>query len=180
MHFRSLAAWCVLGVLVLPMSAARGQAQEYKIVIDRPEKLGQRYTIHATGRTKQTATMTAPGAAPRTQSAEVAVELDGTIKVLAIDEKSGKPTKLECTVAKCLKDQKPLIDAGAVLTAENKQGKMVFTKEGTELDPDTSGVLSSAMKAHLKMTVKGADGQPIAVENDLDESKHLDFSPADK
>lgn len=136
------------GILVLLGSATLSHAEEYKIALNRPEKVGQRFTIHATGHSKQAATFTVPGVGPQKQGAEFAMELDGTIKVLAVDDKSGQPTKVECTIAKCLKEQKPLLDPGTVLVAENKDGKTAFTKDGADLDPMTADALGVVIDTH--------------------------------
>jgi hypothetical protein len=156
MHVRSRVGIHVTGVLALLASAALGRAQEYKIALDRPQKVGQRYTIHATGHTRQAAVINIPGAGPQNHGEEFTIDLDGTMKVLAVDEKSGQATKVECTVAKCLKDHKPLVDAGTVLTAESKGGKTVFAKDGAELDAATSDALSVIIETH----------QPGAPSND--------------
>ena len=107
----------LLGAAMLLLGAATAAGQEYAIHLDRPSKVGQTYTISAVTQFKMENTLGAPGIQPRRQQEAFTVELDGTVEVLAVDQKSREPTKVSCTVSKCVRDEQPLLAEGTVLVA---------------------------------------------------------------
>lgn len=123
-------------------------AQEYKVSLDRPQKAGQTYTISATGNSKSNTVVTVPGQVPQNQNEAFTVALDGTVKVLAIDDKTAQPTKLEITIAKALRDNKPMFQPGTVIVAENLEGKTVFTTGGMPLDQAAGAALDVIVSTH--------------------------------
>lgn len=125
------------------------QADEYyKVLLNRPQKVGQEYTVHATGHAKQSATFALPGEPPQNHVEEFGIELDATVKVLAVDDPAGEPAKLQYTIARCLKDRQPLLPPGAVITAENKQGNTTFLKDGAAVDLVTARALEVVIETH--------------------------------
>jgi hypothetical protein len=135
-------------ILMLLAAASSGYAQEYKVVLDRPEKVGQTYQIHGTGKSTQSVTVNVPGAPPQKEDNSFSVQLDGTIKVLEVGEKTGEPTKIECTVSKCTKDEQSIVDAGSVITAETKEGKTAFTMNGMPVEPPVTQALEVILEVH--------------------------------
>ena len=133
------------GLIGLLLIAGAARAEEYKLKLDRPEKVGHTYSISATGDMKTSSTASVPGVPPRKQDQAYTVALDGTIKILEVDEKSSQPTKLTCTVSKCLKDGEEMYPAGTVITAENKAGKTQFSVDGNALDPINNLVLNTVI-----------------------------------
>ena len=136
------------GLLALLISAGVSRGDEYKVLLNRPQKVGQEYTVYATGRAKQTATFALPGEPPQVHVDEFGIELDATVKVLEVDDPTGEPTKLQYTIARCLKDQQPLLPPGAVFTAENKQGNTTFVQDGAPVDPATARALEVVIETH--------------------------------
>jgi hypothetical protein len=123
-------------------------AQEYKVALDRPQKVGQTYTISATGSSKSNTVVTVPGQVPQNQSESYTVALDGTVKVLAIDAMTSQATKLEITVTKALRDDKPVLQPGVVIVAENVEGKTVFTSAGMPVDQAAGTALDVVISTH--------------------------------
>lgn len=134
-----------IAVLIFSIAA---KAQTYKILIDRPEKVGDTYSINATGEVSQNATINVPGADPQKKSDAFKSELDGQIKVLAVDEKTGQPTKLQCTINKLTNSNQSVLDAGTVVTAEDTSGHTTFTVNGMPADPTVAQVLELFLNTH--------------------------------
>lgn len=141
--------WQLTGLLALLISAGVSRGDEhYNVLLNRPQRVGQEYTVHATGHVKQTATFALPGEPPQVHVDEFGIELDATVKVLEVDDPAGEPTKLQYTIARFLKDQQPLLPGGAVFTAENKQGNTMFIQDGAAVDPATARALEVVIETH--------------------------------
>jgi hypothetical protein len=111
MLFRFLCISLVSGALTLPVAPcdAAQAAETHTVKLVRPYKVGSEYKTEATAFVKHWT------------GADViasAGELRGTVKVLAVNEKTGAVTKLQCTVAKLAKDGKEVCPSGAVMVAE--------------------------------------------------------------
>lgn len=132
-------------VLVFALAA---RAEDYKVVLNRPETVGQTYSIHATGESSQNVTVDVPGAGPQKQSESFKAELQGTIKVLAIDDHTKQATKVECTLDKLTKEDKSVLDAGTVVTAENTAGQTTFTVNGNAVERTVAPVLDLLLSVH--------------------------------
>jgi hypothetical protein len=128
--------------------ALAARAEDYKVVLNRPDTVGQTYSIHATGQSSQNMTVDVPGAGPQKQSDSFKAELQGTIKVLAIDDHTKQATKIQCTLDKLTKDDKPVLDAGTVVTAENAAGQTTFTVNGNPVEPTVAPVLDLLISVH--------------------------------
>lgn len=135
----------LLGVLLL---GAPSPAQEYTIKLDRPDKVGETYTISATGKATQGVVFDIPGKPPQKQENSFTIQLQGTIKVSTVDEQSGESSRIDCIVSKCLKDGQPLVEPGTVLTAENKTGKTEYSANGAPVAPTTAQALELVLYAH--------------------------------
>jgi len=124
------------------------EAQEYRIRLSQADKVGHKYTISSTARGKVSNKIDAPGLNIPPQEQAFTFGLDGTVEVKAVDEKSGQPTKLACTVAKCVRDNQPLADAGTMMTAENIGGKTEVSAPGKQFDPQTAEALGRILQTH--------------------------------
>lgn len=141
---RSSRPWllaCLLGAVSILTATAAASAQEYKIKINRAEKVGDTYTLSAKGSSDNQTNAIIPGAPPQTQEKKDEIELVGTVKVLEVDG-HGQATKLSCTVDKCVLNDKPLCDKGDVITAEHVASKTEFTVKGEKVDAATEKALS--------------------------------------
>ena len=94
--------------------------------------------------------MTVDGVAGPKSEQALTVRLEGDVKVLAADE-NGHVAKLSCTVGQCLKDGKPLLEPGTVVTAERKDKTTVYTVKGEAAQPDVAQALK------LVLTTSNAD-----------------------
>lgn len=144
---RKLSGAVVAGVCVCAF-VLTARAENYKIVLNRPEAVGQTYAIHATGQLDQHMTLDVPGAGPQKRADSFKAELQGTIKVLAIDEHTKQATKIQCTIDKLTKEDKPVLDAGTVVTAENTTGQTTFTVNGNPVEPTVGPVLDLLLSVH--------------------------------
>jgi hypothetical protein len=115
-------------------------AQDYKIKLNRPTRVGDEMTVHITTKFKQV--VSANPAGPD----EYTVELRGTNKALAVNEKTGSVTKLSCTVAKLTRNDAELYPAGTVIVGE-KVGKVdTFTIDGNPVDAANVPALSTVIE----------------------------------
>jgi hypothetical protein len=106
-------------------------AQEYKIKISRPAKVGDQYTTSVTASFKNDAVITLLGGAPpQNRNQEFTAELQGLVTVDEVGDKNSAPKKLTCKVDHFTKDGKDLYPAGAVIVAERKDGKPSYTVDG--------------------------------------------------
>jgi len=132
---------CLLGALSILAATAGASAQEYKIKINRPEKVGDSYALSAKGSSTNQTNATIPGAPPQAQEKKDEIELQGTVKVLEVDGQ-GQATKLSCAVEKCVLNDKPLYERGDVITAEHVGTKTEYTVKGEKVDEATEKALS--------------------------------------
>ena len=148
MSFRNkLICAIVPGAFVL-LFALAARAEDYKVVLNRAETVGQTYAIHATGQSSQNVTVDVPGAGPQKQSESYKAELQGTVKVLAIDDHTKQATRIQCTVDKLTKEDKSVLDAGTVVTAENAAGQTTFTVNGNPVERTVAPVLDLLLSVH--------------------------------
>lgn len=146
--YRKLALAIVTGALTCAVGRT-ARAEDYKVVLSRPEAVGQMYTIHATGELSQTTTIDfGGGQPPQKRSDAFKAELQGTIKVLAIDDHTKQSTKIQCTVEKLTRDGQPILDPGTVVTAENTTGQTAFTVNGNPVERSVAPVLDLLLSVH--------------------------------
>lgn len=136
----------VVGLLCVVLMSPRARGQEYKVRISQPEKVGNKFVISSTATEKMSSTVEVPGVPP--QAVAYTIDLDGTVEILAVNDKTGQPVKLSCTVAKCTRDGEKLYDAGTVITADSKEGHEVITVNGNELDARSTEQLSGILQTH--------------------------------
>lgn len=134
------------GLWCLVVASALTQGQEYKVRISQPEKVGNKFAISSTATEKLSTTVDVRGIPP--QEVAYTIDLDGTVEILAVNDKTGQPTKLSCTVSKCTRDGQKLYDAGTVIAADSKNGHEVITVNGNELDPRSTEQLSGILQTH--------------------------------
>jgi hypothetical protein len=144
---RKLICAIVPGACVVAF-ALTARAEDYKVVLNRPETVGQTYSIHASGQRIHDLTVDVPGTGPQKKSDSFKGELLGTIKVLAIDDHTKQATKIQCTLDKLTRDGKSVLDAGTVVTAENATGQTVFTVNGNPVEAAVAPVLDLLLSVH--------------------------------
>jgi hypothetical protein len=172
---RSLVA---VAAVVCAASAAARAADRYPIRLDRPLKVDQQFSLVAKGETNQTVDVTANGQAQPQQAQKFTAELTGTVKVLAVNEKTGGPTKEQVTVDKLTKDGTELFPAGTVIVADHTGARTTYTANGTDVDPEKAGVLELVISLDRADKQLGEDAmlgtptpQPVGGQWDGDTAK---------
>jgi hypothetical protein len=128
MSFRSCCvAVIALGVL-LPggWDKSAGAAEEYKIQFVRPYKVGDEYKTQTTVFIKR---------GVGGNNVAFTGELHGAVKVLAVNQKNGGVTKLQCTPDKLTRDGKNVFPAGVVIVAEKANQVEAMTINGRSATP---------------------------------------------
>jgi hypothetical protein len=138
--------WLLLSLLaaVSLLATAAVSAREYKIKVHRAVKVGDTYTLSARGSCETQATVTLAGSPPNTQEQKNEIELEGTIKVLAVNGQ-GDATKVSCIVEKCVLNDKPVCNQGDSIVAENLGTRAEYTVKGEKADEPTTKALSIVM-----------------------------------
>jgi hypothetical protein len=126
--------------LAVCFSATVAGAQDYKIKLNRPSKVGDESTAHITTKFKQEMSGNPAG------SQEFTVELQGTLKTLAVNDKTGAATKLSCTVKKLTKDGNELYPPGTVIVGEKVNKADTFTIDGNPVDAANVPALSAVLE----------------------------------
>lgn len=134
MLFRFICISTVSAALTLPVArCGAAEAETHTVKLVRPYKVGSEYKTEATAFVKHWT------------GADViasAGELRGTVKVLAVNEKTGAVTKLQCTVAKLAKDGKEVCPSGAVIAAERSPHQSsAITVNGQPVPPEVRELL---------------------------------------
>ncbi|HET6246240.1 MAG TPA: hypothetical protein VFE47_00945 [Tepidisphaeraceae bacterium] len=127
-----------------PRASADDADKAYPVKIAVPQKVGDKQILVANGKQTRHITTTVGANPPEVQDQDLAAELEGTLEILQVDSK-GSPTKLSLTVKKCAKtgaDAAEILPAGAVVVAEESDGKSKFTLKDGELTPEQSEALS--------------------------------------
>ncbi len=135
----------VVAVSVLAATAVVS-AREYKIRIHRPVKVGDTYTLSARGSCETQTTLTLAGSPPSTQEQKDEIEIEGTMKVLAVNGQ-GNATKISCIADKCVLNDKPVCDSGDSIVAEYLGTRAEYTVKGEMVDEPTRKALSIVMEA---------------------------------
>jgi hypothetical protein len=126
--------------IVALSSVAAFAADEFKIKMDRPFKVGDSVRI-ATNTSVRQSQKAEIGGQASVQTDEFKATIEGTETIDAVTEKGGEAVKLTIKITKCIKDGADLIPAGSTLTAENVDGKTQFKVDGTEPADDVKQVL---------------------------------------
>ena len=141
-------------ILALGASGLPGiaRAQEFKIQLDRPVKVGDKADVSVLGAGRWTTTLNVTGKDPQTQEEAFGVSLSGRLEAVEVDGK-GNPTKVSVTIERCQKvtgsAQKDLLAKGDVLLAEMKEGKTGFSlKESGGVSPEVEKALQLVLDLH--------------------------------
>jgi hypothetical protein len=135
----------VVASLALMFFAAAAHAQDYKIKLARPDKVGDEFITTVTTKSDQSTDATINGQAQPVKNDAFTAKLHGVLKVLAVSEKGGGATKVTCKVDTLTKDGAEFYPAGTVITAERTGEKSVFTIDGDKVDDDKATVLDAVI-----------------------------------
>lgn len=127
-------------------------AQEFKIQLDRPAKVGDTLDLTILGAGRWKTVVTISGKDPQSKEEAFGISLTGRIEALAVDDK-GNPTKISVTVKKCTKltgaAEKDLLADGDILIAEMKDGKTEFSlKDAGGVSPEVEKALELVIDLH--------------------------------
>ena len=125
--------------------------EDYTILLTRPEKVGDKMNISATGESSNTQTVTAGGQVVKNLKNEYSVALEGVVTVLKVDTlKRSVESNLE--VSKLTKTDKAtgktveLLSKGTVVHARANGKKDEFLVDGKPLPPETQAALNMFIK----------------------------------
>jgi hypothetical protein len=128
-------------VLVLALWAcaslqAQAPEQDYEIRLHRPEVVGQKYHLSASGRIARTQVAKSGDKLLKNEAEKFSVECECVVTVLAVDDK-GKPSKLSLQTEKLTRTDdagvKELVTNGSIITVSMKDGDEVSEMAGHRL-----------------------------------------------
>jgi len=129
-------------------------AQEYQILLTRPNKVGDKFDISSEGYELNKIVATINGETADNSQETIGIEFQGSIQVLAIDSNK-VPSKVSITIGKLIKIQDesrtpfirqevktPLLAKGTIVNASVVSDKEVFTVDNTPVSEDIQKLLS--------------------------------------
>jgi hypothetical protein len=123
-------------------------AQDYPIHLHRPQAVGEKYHLSATGRSARTKLIKSGDRVLQNDSAKFAVECECAVTVLAVDDK-GKPSKLSLQIEKLTRSDeaglKELVSKGSVVTVSVDDGNEVSEMDGHRLSLPTQEAITAIL-----------------------------------
>jgi hypothetical protein len=120
-------------------------AQDYEIHLHRPQTVGQKYHLSATGRNSRTWAKKSGDRVVQKDSSKFSVECECVVTVLAVDDK-GKPSKLSLEIEKLGRTDdagyKELVSKGSIVTVSMKEGAEVSEMDGHRLSLPTQEAIA--------------------------------------
>ncbi len=127
------------------LASGIAQAQNYKIKLVRPDKVGDQYASSVTAKVSETTVTTKNGEETDTKTEGFTAACQGTVKVLAIDEKTGAATKIRYQVDTMTKNGRALYPQGTVIIAKRSGSDTSFEIDGERPDEDQAPVLTALL-----------------------------------
>ena len=115
---------------VRPPTAAA--ADTYPVKLDRRYRVGVEFTVDAKVDSDLIVRTSVDGRAQPDRHVGFAAELAGTVRVLAVGERTGQPTRVRLTVGRATKDGVELFPAGTVIVADHTGPTATFTIDGVD------------------------------------------------
>jgi hypothetical protein len=141
------------GLILLLLAAASWlpAAEDYAILLTRPEKVGDRYRIDARGKSRQQQRISLGGKAASNEDKQLEVHLVALATVLAVDEKL-EASRVEYRVESCSQSSsgksEEVIPPGTKVLAESRDGETTFTVAGRPVPPDVEEALKVVISVH--------------------------------
>ncbi len=111
-------------------------AQDYEIRLHRPETIGEKYHLSASGRSARTQVVKSGDKILKNDAAKFSVECDCVVTILGVDDK-GKPSKLSLQIEKLTRTDdagaKELLGKDSLVTVSMKEGDEVSEMAGHRL-----------------------------------------------
>jgi hypothetical protein len=136
LHSNSIVRRSLLCLVGLTLAAGTARGQEYKVTLVRPAKVGEQYVTTIKAKLSSV---------NPEKSEDFTADLHGTVKVLAVNEKTGSPTKISCKVDKITKDDKEVFPAGTVITADKSGAKTAYTVDDKPVADADKSVLDALL-----------------------------------
>lgn len=140
-----------LTLFLLAAAASALAADDYAILLTRPEKVGDRYRIDARGKSRQQQQITVGGKAAGNDDKQLEVHLVALATVLAVDEKL-EASRVEYRVESCSQSSsgktEEVIPPGTKVVADSKGGETSFTIGGRPVPPDVEEALKVVVSVH--------------------------------
>jgi hypothetical protein len=121
------------------------RADDYKIKLIRPDKVGDQYTSAVTSRVTETVVSLQNGEETDRKTEKFNAECQGTVKVLAVDEKTGFATKIRYQIDKLARDGKDLYPAGTVIIAKRDGDETSYEIDGEHPDETSLPIIASLL-----------------------------------
>jgi hypothetical protein len=134
-------AACSTAILSLLLTSVAAHAENYKIKVSRTQKVGDEYTNTVMAEVSQSVTITVNGIEAPAKSDKFKAECHGSVKVLAINEKTGSATKIRYQVDKMTKDGDEFYPQGTVIIAEKTGHDTTYDIDGDRPDAEHVAVL---------------------------------------
>ena len=141
------------GLILLLLAAASGAlaADDYAILLTRPEKVGDRYRIDAKGKSRQQQRITLGGKETGNEDKQLEVHLVALATVMAVDDKL-EASRVEYRIESCRESSsgrtEEVIPAGSKLIAESRNGETAFTIAGRPVAPEVEEALKVVISVH--------------------------------
>ena len=118
-------------LLLLSAASAILAAEDYAILLSRPEKVGDRYRIDAKGRSRQQQRISLGGKAAGNDDKQLEVHLVALATVLAVDDKL-EASRVEYRVESCRQSSsgktEEVVPPGTKVLAESRNGETTLSR----------------------------------------------------
>jgi hypothetical protein len=136
---------CIFALAVIALAAPRLHAEDYKIKLVRPDKVGDEYASSVTAKFSKTTVTMKNGEETDRKTDAFTAACQGTVKVLAIDEKTGIADKIRFQVDSLTKASRDLYPQGTVIICKRSDGDTSFEIEGERPDEENAAVLHALL-----------------------------------
>jgi hypothetical protein len=130
--------------LVGLMLVSSAFAEDYKINLVRPNKVGNEYANSVTAKVSRTSTAVLNGQEQEESKdfKSFTAACKGTVKILMIDDKAKYPTRIRYEVESLTKDGVSLYPQGTVIIARLSGNEVTFDIDGTQPDVEHTAVIA--------------------------------------
>jgi hypothetical protein len=132
-------------LLTVAFCAPLVHADDYKIKVVRPDKVGDQYSSSITAKFSVTTVNTKNGEETDRKTDAFNASCQGTVKVMAIDE-AGVACKIRFEVESLTKGNRKLYPQGTVIIAKRENGETSFEIEGERPDDENAAVLNTLLE----------------------------------
>lgn len=149
MKIRKAAA--LIPLLLAAAASSAVAADDYAIVLTRPEKVGDRYRIDARGKSRQQQRISLGGKAAGNEDKQLEVHLVALATVLAVDQKL-EASRVEYRIESCRQSSsgktEEVLPPGTKVLAESRDGETRFTVAGRPVPPEVEEALKVVISVH--------------------------------